>query len=651
MANFEDIRDILNNPTDHNLPEWTNGSNEITGENLKGYLSILLSGMESADDFFNVNAYNSESQYGSSALARAAVPTNVKKLGLVIAYKLSDGWYIDQFIGDDTTKWLIDKNWRNLYSKLSDAELYLIRITSSTSTPDVELGSLSSVNGSEISSTTRARTDYIWVDGQFLINSTLPYNVFFYQSNSLPLDYALGQDWRNKPYAGNYRGYIRIVTNIEESDITDVNIKINSSAIPKDYSTLLFKKMIVELGSLSSVDGSEISRTDRIRTHYIKTNGIFIVRSNVPYNVFFFAKNGLPLDHTLSNDWRTDDYEGNYDGYIRIVANIDGYSIDDVNVNIALSGAYNDIIVDSLYYDSVKINNNIIGLDWDASQLEDSDTLTDSPYGIMFPKTYTPTGEPTKIVVMFHGHGGFVTSECLGYTNVSWTAWRNIYLSNGYAVMDINGFGVYNNDGYSNRPWGNWGAIQTVKKAFEKIKSRYNVADKLYLHGYSMGGQNAISYAMNFPNDVAAIAAFEPAFPNIPYSRTDLINTIVNAYGYSNQSSMIADNYSRLVGYSLPLAVQVYRNGQIINNGAVTYDFTQITTDYLVAKLGCPIRIWQGTVGDVINPNINKNVINALRNGGCTASLRLVTGADHDFFGSSSQEWIRKESLWFLNRY
>lgn len=115
MANFDEIRDILNNPTDYNLPEWTNGQYEITGGNIKGYLSTLLSGMESADDFFNVNNYNEQSSaYGSSALARAAVPTNVKKLGLVITYKLSDGWYIDQFIGSDISGWGTASNWKVL---------------------------------------------------------------------------------------------------------------------------------------------------------------------------------------------------------------------------------------------------------------------------------------------------------------------------------------------------------------------------------------------------------------------------------------------------------------------------------------------------------------------------------------------------------
>lgn len=416
----------------------------------------------------------------------------------------------------------------------------------------------------------------------------------------------------------------------------------------------------VELGTLNSTTGQESDNDQRARSGYYHVNGDFKVVSNIPLNVFYYNDNYVY--NRNGGGWYDGEISSTYVGYIRVVYNIENHVIGDVESSLYSTSSTN--IIDYLLLQvketppigeivmvTPKINNNIVGLDWIASQNEDSDVLTDSPAGVIFPPTYSPIGKPTKVLAMFHGHGGHVASDCLGYTNASWTAWRNVYLNAGYAVMDINGYAAFDNGGYTNRPWGNWSAIQTIRKTFENLREHYNVYDKFYLHGYSMGGQNAISYAMNFPNDVAVVGAFEPAFPSIPYERTDLISTIINSFGYASQADMIADNYARLVGYSLPLGIQVFDDGANLPNAAISFDFTQVTDKYLLGKFPVPIRIWQGSVGDVINPNIIKNVVNALRNGGCDASIRMVNGANHDFFGSASQAWIRDESLLFFNRY
>lgn len=61
----------------------------------------------------NVNALNEETAaYGSAALARAAVPSSLRILGLHIIYLLAGGWFEDEYIGSDVSGWGTASNWR-----------------------------------------------------------------------------------------------------------------------------------------------------------------------------------------------------------------------------------------------------------------------------------------------------------------------------------------------------------------------------------------------------------------------------------------------------------------------------------------------------------------------------------------------------------
>lgn len=72
--------------------------------------SVLKSG-----DLINVNDANNQSTaYASSAAARAAVPTELRKPGLQITYLLASGWILDQFISSDISAWTTGTNWQTL---------------------------------------------------------------------------------------------------------------------------------------------------------------------------------------------------------------------------------------------------------------------------------------------------------------------------------------------------------------------------------------------------------------------------------------------------------------------------------------------------------------------------------------------------------
>ena len=92
---------------------YDNTDYDITGGRLNTVLQNIVDTLGlGVKDFFNVNEYRERSTaYNNAADARSAVPDEVKKAGLVIAYLLSDGWYIDQFNGN-TSDWNNQALWQ-----------------------------------------------------------------------------------------------------------------------------------------------------------------------------------------------------------------------------------------------------------------------------------------------------------------------------------------------------------------------------------------------------------------------------------------------------------------------------------------------------------------------------------------------------------
>ena len=84
--------------------------------NTKGQ-QLYIGGIKTGniDDFFNVNSYNNKGDaYTDADAARAAVPSNLRALGMVITYLLADGWHTEQFIEDDVAFWNQASRWQNI---------------------------------------------------------------------------------------------------------------------------------------------------------------------------------------------------------------------------------------------------------------------------------------------------------------------------------------------------------------------------------------------------------------------------------------------------------------------------------------------------------------------------------------------------------
>lgn len=122
-------------------------------------------------DFINVNDVNSQATaYANAAAARAAVPVELRKLGLQITYLLENGWFTDQFIGDDVTDWSVADNWKTVgpVSVSQNSQTGHTDITiGSTTTPVASVGDVGQL-AQEMLDTTRVLNGNI--TGEYVID-------------------------------------------------------------------------------------------------------------------------------------------------------------------------------------------------------------------------------------------------------------------------------------------------------------------------------------------------------------------------------------------------------------------------------------------------------------------------------------------------
>lgn len=279
-------------------------------------------------------------------------------------------------------------------------------------------------------------------------------------------------------------------------------------------------------------------------------------------------------------------------------------------------------------------------------------TQTPSPWGIIFPSTYSISGKPTPIIAMLHGSNGYVTEGCLGYESGGWVTQRQAYLSAGFAVMDINGYGVSTEADAKSKHWGCPLAIETLDKAFEFLKQNYNVCDRILLAGTSMGGILAMSYAKVHPGKVAAVGLFSPNL--FAYSIRFLEDaTKFAAWGYADKTEAESDEYNELTGYVMLNECQCADDNTDVLTQFEWSDFdsetkTQILSKRLIDHFPVQMRIWQGTNDTSVPMNNSILLYTSLVRGNSPVSIRLCNNGTHDLVSLS---YVRNEAVDYFKRF
>lgn len=280
----------------------------------------------------------------------------------------------------------------------------------------------------------------------------------------------------------------------------------------------------------------------------------------------------------------------------------------------------------------------------DSTEIAVDDVV--SAWGVMFPASYRNSGKPTPVIAMLHGSDGYVSDSCLGYTSADWQTARGIYLNAGFAVMDVNGWGVSQEADTHSQHWGNPLSVETLDKAFDFLKQEFNVCEKLLIHGQSMGGALAMSYALTNPGKVAGLALFAPAVMAtlIRYNSMGAV-----AWGYADDAAAAADGYSNLTGF-VPLndAISVDSDG-LIN----LVDWSELTENQayqtmMIDHLPFRTRVWLGTSDLERRRNAVNLLVSSLRRGGSPVTIRYCNGAGHGLY---TYGYVRDEAVDWFRRF
>lgn len=241
---------------------------------------------------------------------------------------------------------------------------------------------------------------------------------------------------------------------------------------------------------------------------------------------------------------------------------------------------------------------------------------------LKLPKNYSDTGAPVRLVYMAHGAGG-------GVTDNSW-AWNRFsiidsLLENGYACFDVNGGPSVENMG------GSW-VVQSAIKAYEYIREHYNIYDKIFVIGGSMGGLSSTNFVYKHSNIVLAHAMYSPVL--------DLYEQAWNNPWYSTTRRAIASIYNfvdttggtwepaKAIGWN-PLFINTF------NNGIDTFKIYPV-----------PVKIWHGIDDPVVQINASRKFQKYIQNAGGYCELRELDSDNHGLSGGNA--FMNRELLPFF---
>lgn len=258
-------------------------------------------------------------------------------------------------------------------------------------------------------------------------------------------------------------------------------------------------------------------------------------------------------------------------------------------------------------------------------KVADNDSVYYDQAVLRLPKGYSNKGTPVRLVYLAHGAGG-------GVTDSSW-AWNRFsildsLIENGYACFDVNGGPYLENMGGSR-------VVQSAFKAYEYIRRHYNVLDKIFVIGGSMGGLSSVNFVYKHSNIVLAHGLYSPvldlygqAWANPWYPTTR--KAIAIAYNFRDTTGETWEA-NKVTGWN-PLYINTTKNNK---------DTFKI---YPV-----PVKIWHGINDRVVRIESSEKFQRYIQNAGGYCELREYESDNHGLSGGNA--FLNRELLLFLKRF
>ncbi|MBE6564056.1 MAG: hypothetical protein E7655_02115 [Ruminococcaceae bacterium] len=283
-------------------------------------------------------------------------------------------------------------------------------------------------------------------------------------------------------------------------------------------------------------------------------------------------------------------------------------------------------------------------LDHSSNSLQDGETYNAVTGLLMLPKTYSPSGKKTTLVMLAHGADGYITETVWRDNNEQWLKMVDMLLEAGYAVFDTN---TVKDNG--NAPYKAPGMPQTVQsyyKAYRHCIDHYNLSDQIITVGCSMGGLAALNFAFAHPNAVSGVAFFA--------GMIDLRNQ-----GWIRQLKSTRAHVAACLNFEKK---ETYEKEDYEEDKACPYDpMKKIVTidgrEYVFAPCP-PLKFWHGLADTILHEiDSNRRFIHAVRNAGGIAEMREVEKAPHALArgvftdtDGNEQTFVVEELICWMNR-
>ena len=190
----------------------------------------------------------------------------------------------------------------------------------------------------------------------------------------------------------------------------------------------------------------------------------------------------------------------------------------------------------------------------------------------------------------------------------------------GYAALDVNGSELHG------LTMGGPEHLFAIYQAYRYAITHYNLSERVFLCGASMGGRVAMNFANTFPGIVIAAGLFCPAlnldgftldghYCKGPWDKTQ------RKEGKPSSQDRVRDIFrfpsdewceENTIGFN------AYRTRSFIDQNGER-----------VVMPPCPIKIWQGTDDVTVDPVMVEEYVRSVHRGGCYAELHMLEGVGH----------------------
>lgn len=246
---------------------------------------------------------------------------------------------------------------------------------------------------------------------------------------------------------------------------------------------------------------------------------------------------------------------------------------------------------------------------------------------LRLPSSYTPSGKPSPVIMLCHGWSGYVSNDnCypMGTDTADIQPFLNSLNDAGYVIFDVDNL---DKSTVSSMDMGAPTLIESYRTAFDWIREKYNVEDKLSIYAMSMGCFSGFNF-INLYRELVNSALFAGVRTSMEFEAPSL-SAFASKFGMGNT-------------YDADLALPWDIYAQVVTIDNTKYLFKDFPpTKFLIggSDIQTDITVWANGYEDVAE---------GLKNTGNYLTCRVVEGYDHtNICHIVGTKLVEECTLWF----